>query len=114
MVRKGCYPNDYFLSFAKFNEISLPPKSAFFNSLSNEEVSFEDYQYAQRIWDIFNVQTLGDFHDLYVTSNVLLLADVSENFREVCLNLYGLIRVTITLLLEISMAGIFENDRCET
>ncbi|GBN67380.1 hypothetical protein AVEN_149573-1 [Araneus ventricosus] len=88
ITRKGCYPYDYFDSFSKFNETSLPPKSAFFNSLTNEAVSDKDYGYAQKIWNIFNLQTLGDFHDLYVTSDVLLLADVFENFRTLCLNYY--------------------------
>ncbi|GBM44867.1 hypothetical protein AVEN_157095-1 [Araneus ventricosus] len=86
--RKGCYPYDYFDSFSKFTETSLPPLSAFFNSLTNEPVSDDDYQYAQRIWNIFNLQTLGDFHDLYVTSDVLLLADVFQNFRKLCLQFY--------------------------
>ncbi|GBM25008.1 hypothetical protein AVEN_50349-1 [Araneus ventricosus] len=88
MARKGCYPYDYFDSFAKFNGNVLPPKSAFFNSLSNEKVSDEDYEFAQRTWDIFNLRTLGDFHDLYVASDVLLLADVFENFRTLSLNYY--------------------------
>ncbi|GBO19490.1 hypothetical protein AVEN_201204-1 [Araneus ventricosus] len=88
MRRKGCYPYDYFDSFSKFTETSLPPQSAFFNSLTNEPVSDDDYQYAQRIWNIFNLQTLGDFHDLYVTSDVLLLADVFQNFRKLCFQFY--------------------------
>ncbi|GBN71052.1 hypothetical protein AVEN_232186-1, partial [Araneus ventricosus] len=85
MRRKGYYPYDYFDSFSKFTETSLPPQSAFFNTLTNEPVSDDDYQYAQRIWNIFNLQTLGDFHNLYVTSDVLLLADVFQNFRKLCL-----------------------------
>ncbi|GBM60377.1 hypothetical protein AVEN_156939-1 [Araneus ventricosus] len=85
---KRLLPYDYFDSFAKFIETSLTQKSAFYNSLSNKEVSDDDYEYAQRIWSIFNLQTLGDYHDLYVTSDVLILADVFENFRKVCLDYY--------------------------
>ncbi|GBN91024.1 hypothetical protein AVEN_195498-1, partial [Araneus ventricosus] len=59
MRRKGCYPYDYFDSFSKFTETSLPPQSAFFNSFTNEPVSDDDYQYAQRIWNIFSLQTLA-------------------------------------------------------
>ncbi|GBM25735.1 hypothetical protein AVEN_242003-1 [Araneus ventricosus] len=88
MARKGCYPYDYFNSFAKFDETCLPPTSAFCNSLRNEKVSDDDYEYAQSIWDIFSLQTLGDYHNLYMTSDVLLLADVLENFRTLCLNFY--------------------------
>ncbi|GFV94213.1 uncharacterized protein TNCV_1136681 [Trichonephila clavipes] len=86
--RKGCYPYEYFDSFSKFYETQLPPQSAFFNSLTNENVSREDYEYAHDIWNIFQMHTLGDYHDLYVTVDVLLLSDIFENFRTLCQNYY--------------------------
>ncbi|KAF8785406.1 hypothetical protein HNY73_010949 [Argiope bruennichi] len=70
---------------SEFAETSLPPKQS---SLSNEAISDEDYEYAKKIWDVFGMHTLGDFHDLYVISDVLLLEDVFENFRKVCLDYY--------------------------
>ncbi|GFW75952.1 uncharacterized protein TNCV_3247171 [Trichonephila clavipes] len=84
----GCYPYEYFDSFSKFYETQLPPQSAFFNSLTNENVSREDYEYAHHIWNIFQMHTLGDYHDLYVTVDVLLLSDIFENFRTLCQNYY--------------------------
>ncbi|GFY31894.1 uncharacterized protein TNCV_2620311 [Trichonephila clavipes] len=66
----------------------LPPQSAFFNSLTNENVSREDYEYAHHIWNIFQMHTLGDYHDLYVTVDVLLLSDIFENLRTLCQNYY--------------------------
>ncbi|GFW64833.1 uncharacterized protein TNCV_3066901 [Trichonephila clavipes] len=66
----------------------LPPQSAFFNSLTNENVTREDYEYAHHIWNIFQLHTLGDYHDLYVTVDVLLLSDIFENFRTLCQNYY--------------------------
>ncbi|GFU61268.1 uncharacterized protein TNCV_5033271 [Trichonephila clavipes] len=88
ITRKGCYPYEYFDSFSKFYETQLPPQSAFFNSLTNENVSREDYEYAHHIWNIFQMHTLGDYHDLYVTVDVLLLSDIFENFRTLCQNYY--------------------------
>ncbi|GFY67148.1 uncharacterized protein TNIN_416021 [Trichonephila inaurata madagascariensis] len=88
ITRKGCYPYEYFDSFSKFYETQLPPQSAFFNSLTNENVSREDYEYAHQIWNIFQMRTLGDYHDLYVTVDVLLLSDIFENFRTLCQNYY--------------------------
>ncbi|KAF8794328.1 hypothetical protein HNY73_002319 [Argiope bruennichi] len=88
ITRKGCYPYDYFNTFSKFSETCLPPKSAFYNSLSNEDVSDEDYEYAKKIWNVFDMHTLGDFHNLYVISDILLLADVFESFRKICLQYY--------------------------
>ncbi|GFY78922.1 uncharacterized protein TNIN_96281 [Trichonephila inaurata madagascariensis] len=62
ITRKGCYPYEYFDSFSKFYETQLPPQSAFFNSLTNENVSREDYEYAHhQIWNIFQMRTLGDY-----------------------------------------------------
>ncbi|GFW51080.1 uncharacterized protein TNCV_3593621 [Trichonephila clavipes] len=88
ITRKGCYPYEYFDSFSKFYETQLPPQSAFFNSLTNENVSREDYEYAHHIWNIFQMHTLRDYHDLYVTVDVLLLSDIFENFRTLCQNYY--------------------------
>ncbi|GFY77593.1 uncharacterized protein TNIN_9661 [Trichonephila inaurata madagascariensis] len=68
--------------------MQLPPQSAFFNSLTNENASREDYEYAHQIWNIFKMRTLGDYHDLYVTVDVLLLSDIFENFRTLCQNYY--------------------------
>ena len=89
MTRKGVYPYDYMDSFDKFNE-QLPAKEDFFSILNNEHITDEDYNHALEVWKTFNIQNMGEYHDLYLTSDILLLADVFENFRKTCLEYYKL------------------------
>ena len=90
MKQKGIYPYDYMDSFNKFNETQLPKKKDFYSILNNEHISDEQYKHAQNVWDTFNLKTMGDYHDLYLKSDILLLADVFENFRKTCLQYYKL------------------------
>ena len=55
-----------------------------------EDISNEDYNHAQKVWDVFEIRNLGEYHDLYVQSDTLLLADVFENFRDKCIDIYEL------------------------
>ena len=89
MVRKGVYPYDYMDSFNKFNE-KLPLKEEFYSILNSEHISDEDYKHAQNVWNQFNLKNMGEYHDLYLKSDILLLADVFENFRKTCLKYYKL------------------------
>ena len=75
---------------SKFDETALPSKQAFYSYLYEEDITDEDYRRAQRIWEHFNIKNLGEYHDLYLMTDVYLLTDVFENFREMCLNYYGL------------------------
>ncbi|CAG2208295.1 unnamed protein product [Mytilus edulis] len=90
LLRKQVYPYEYFDSEAKFAETQLPPIEDFYSTLSGEGITTLDYAHAQQVWQLYNIQNLGQYHDLYVLSDVLALADVFENFREICLNYYGL------------------------
>lgn len=90
MLRKGVYPYDYIDGQERFFEEQLPSREMFYNHLLDLNISAEDYAHAQNIWQVFNVQNLGQYHDLYLVSDVLLLADVFENFRNVCLDYYKL------------------------
>ena len=74
----------------KLDETSLPPKEAFYSKLTCEGITNKDYQYAQTVWKEFNIETMKDYHNLYSLSDVLLLADVCENYRNICMNHYGL------------------------
>jgi len=89
MVRKGVYPYDYMDSFKKFKE-KLPPKEEFYSILNDEHISDEDYKHAQNVWNTFSLKNMGEYHDLYLKSDILLLADVFENFRKTCLEYYKL------------------------
>ena len=82
LKQKGIYPYDYMNYWDKFNETKLPPKSLFFNKLNNEHISDKDYEHVQNIWNKFNIMNLGEYHDRYFKTDVLLLADAFENFRK--------------------------------
>ena len=82
--------NNNLNSFEQFQEPQLPPKDAFYSSLTEEDISEIDYTHAQRVFNHFNITDLGDYHNFYLLTNVLLLADVFKNFRDVCLQHYGL------------------------
>ena len=88
--RKGVYPYEYMDSLERFKENKLPPKEAFYSRLTGEGISDENYEHAKKVWDVFGMKTLQDYHDLYNVTDVLLLADVYENFRNVCMENYNL------------------------
>ena len=77
-------------SWERFNETSLPPKESFYSELNLEGISNKDYLHAQKVWDTFEIRNLGEYHDLYVQTDTLLLADVYEKFRDKCIEIYGL------------------------
>jgi hypothetical protein len=81
LLKKGTYPYDYMNSFDRFNETNLPDKADFFSILTNSNISDQEYEHAKNVWNSFKCDTLGKYHDLYLKTDVLLLADVFENFR---------------------------------
>ena len=90
MKRKGVYPYDYMDSFSKFSDKKLPRREDFYSLLNDEEISDDDYQHAKDVWNTFEINDIGEYHDLYLKTDVLLLADVFENFRVACLENYEL------------------------
>ena len=71
-------------SWERFNEVSLPNKKAFYSELILEDITNENYIHAQKVFEEFKLKNQGEYHDLYLKSDVLLLADVFENFRKMC------------------------------
>ena len=90
MKEKGVYPYDYMDSFSKFNDTQLPRREDFYSLLTDEDISDDDYSHPQDVWNTFEMKNMGEYHDLYLKSDVLLLADVFENFRGASLVNYGL------------------------
>ena len=90
LLRKGVYPYEYADTWERFSEISLPSKEDFYSNFSMEDISDIDYRHANNVFKVFKLENLGDYHDLYVQSDTLLLADVFNNFRDMCLKEYEL------------------------
>ena len=85
LLRKGVYPYEHMYSWERYNETSLPPKKSFYRGLNLEDISDKDYLHAQKVWDVFEIRNLGEYHDLYVQTDTSLLADVFEKFRDTCI-----------------------------
>ena len=90
LLRKGIYPYEYMDSWEKFDENTLPPKEAFYSNLNLEDITEKDYEHAQKLWHAFKIKNLGEYHDLYVQTDTVLLSNVYENFRNMCLKIYEL------------------------
>ena len=88
--QKGVYPCEYMNSFKKFYEDKLLHKCKFFSSLKDQFISEKDYFHAIDVWNVFKMNTMGDYHDLYLEADVLLLADVFGKFISTCLDYYEL------------------------
>ena len=90
LLRKGVYPYEYIDGWDKFNEKIIPSKDSFYSNLTLENISETDYAHANNVFKKININNLGEYHDLYVRSDTLLLADIFENFRQSCLKNYEL------------------------
>ncbi len=90
LKQKGIFPYDYMSDFSKLSATCLPPKDAFYSQLNKSGISDEDYEHAQKVWESFGCKTMRDYHDLYLKTDVLLLADIMTEFRRVCKDVYGL------------------------
>ena len=90
LARKGVYIYEYMDSLEKLKETALPPKEAFYSRLNDGGISDEDYTHAQNVWKTFKMTYFKDYHELYNKVDVLLLADVFENFRNISLKNYEL------------------------
>ena len=90
LLRKGIYPYEYMDDWSRFDEGELPDKGVFYSSLNMDEITGIDYRHAKKVFDKFCSTNAGEYHDLYVQSDKLLFADVFEDFRHMCIKVYGL------------------------
>ena len=90
LLKKGIYPYNYMDSWIRFFETQLPPIEAFYNDLTLSVLTQQDYIHAQKVFETFDIHNLGEYHDLYVLTDTLLLADVFQSFRQFGLDYYDL------------------------
>ena len=90
LCQKGFYPYEWVDNVEKLNHVGLPPASDFYSTLTQETISDKNYQHAQNVYAKLNCQSFKDYHFTYLKTDVLLLADVFENFRQTCYSYYGL------------------------
>ena len=90
LTRKGVYPYEQMDSFERFKETCLPEKNAFYSQIKLEGISDEDYEHAKNVFRTFKLKDMGEYHDLYLKCDVLLLCDVFEAFRNVSMEIYGI------------------------
>ena len=90
MLRKGVYSYEFMNEWEKFNEAALPEKGEFCSNLNMEDITDADYVHGKRVCKDLEIKNVGEYHDFYLKSDTLLLADVFENFRKMCLKIYHL------------------------
>ena len=111
LLRKGVYPYEYIDGWDKFNEKIIPSKESFYSNLTLENITKTDYAHANNVFKKFNINNLGEYHDLYVRSDTLLLADIFQNFRQSCLKNYEFRSSSFCFFTWFSMASLFEKDK---
>ena len=90
LLRKGVYSYEYMNKMSKFIEKELTTIDNFHRKLNSSGISIKEYSHAKEVWQFFKIKDMGEYHDLYVLSDVAQLSDVFENFRSLCLKIYKL------------------------
>ena len=90
LLRKGVYAYEYMNSTDKFIETELPTIDKFYSKLKGGNIGTDDYNHAKKVWDLFKLNNLREYHDLYVCADTAQLSDVFVNFRNLCLKDYNL------------------------
>ena len=90
LKQKGFFPYDYMDSIEKLKDLTPPPQKAFYSKLTGKGINNYNYNHVLNVWKTWNMKTFKEYLELYNVTDVLLLADVFENFRDICLKNYGL------------------------
>ena len=90
LAKKGVYPYSYMDSMDRFQETSLPGDQAFYNNLEDKPITAKQRKHADNVWDVLGCTTMLDYHNHYLLSDILLLADIFETFRTMALDKYKL------------------------
>ena len=90
LLRKGVYPYEHMDDWKKFDEKTSPEKEEFYSKLNMKDIVDADYMHAKRVCKDFEIKNLGEYHDLYLKGDTLLLTDFFKNFRDMCLKIYHL------------------------
>ena len=90
LIRKLINPYEYINSWDRFNETKLPCKKSFYSNLNMSGVSDKEYEHTCKVWNEFKIRNMGEYHDLYLKTDTILLANVFESFRSICMKNYGL------------------------
>ena len=90
LIRKGIYPYEYMDSWNRFNETRLPSNNKFYSNLYMSGVGDGEYEHARNVWREFRIRIMGEYHDLYLKTDTILLANIFESFRSVCMKNHGL------------------------
>ena len=87
MLRKGIIPMNTWIAGKDLMKHRYQINKSFYSERNKEDITDEEYAHAQKVWKVFKTKNLGEYHDLYVQSDTLLLSDVFENFRDKCLDI---------------------------
>ena len=110
MLRKDVYLYEYTDNWEGFDETSLLDEKAFYSELNLEDVTGEDYKHYKKVWEIFEIKSLGEYHDLYAQCDILLLEMYLETLETSVLKYMDLI-LLIFVYTGSSMASLLKNDR---
>ena len=110
LFRKGVYSNKYMDDWEKFNETLLIEKEDIYSHLNMEDITDADYKHGQRVCKDFEIKNLGEFFDLYLESDTLFLADVFENFRNMCSEIYEFDPAKFLSALGLAWQAAFKKD----
>ena len=111
MLRKVIDPYEYIDDWRKFNETALPEKQEFYSNLNIEEITDTDYMYINIACKDYEIKHLSEYRDLYIKSDTLLLAEVFENFRKMCLKVYHLDPVKFLSALWLAWQAAFKKTK---